>query len=73
MGATRIGNRPTFKEFNDLVIETYLLDFNEEIYNRKMNIEFFQKIRDQKQFDSKNSLIEQMQIDIDTIRNILAV
>ena len=73
MGATSIGNRPTFKEFNDLVIETYLLDFDEEIYNRKINIEFFQKIRDQKQFDSKNSLIKQMQIDIDTIRNILAV
>ena len=73
MGATSIGNRPTFKEINDLVIETYLLDFDEEIYNRKINIEFFQKIRDQKQFDSKNSLIKQMQIDIDTIRNILAV
>jgi len=71
MGATSIGKRPTFKEFPDLAIETYLLDFNKDIYNRRMKIEFVQKIRDQKQFGSKNSLIEQMQIDIDTIRNIL--
>ena len=46
-------------------------DFDKDIYNRRMKIEFVQKIRDQKQFSSKNSLIEQMQIDIDTIRNIL--
>jgi len=72
MGATSIGKRPTFKEFHDLAIETYLLDFHEDIYNRQMKIEFVQKIRDQKQFSSKNSLIEQMQIDIDTIRNILS-
>ena len=71
MGATSIGKRPTFKEFQDLAIETYLLDFDKDIYNRRMKIEFVQKIRDQKQFSSKNSLIEQMQIDIDTIRNIL--
>lgn len=71
MGATSIGNRPTFEEFKDLAIETFLLDFDEDIYNRRINIEFVQKIRNQKQFDSKNSLIEQMQIDIDTIKNTL--
>ena len=71
MGATSIGTRPTFEEYDNLTIETYLLNFDKDIYNQAINVEFVHKIRDQTKFSSENSLIEQMRIDIDIIKNIL--
>lgn len=59
---TFIGTAKTFNEkrFN---AETYILDFNENIYGCWITIEVLKKIRRNKKFDSVEELIEQMKKD----------
>jgi len=59
---TNIGKNPTFNE-KDLTVETHILDFNEMIYFKKIKIEFIKKLRDEIKFDSKESLIKQLNKD----------
>lgn len=67
-GATSIGTNPTVNGKN-LSIETYILDFDENIYGKHMRIEFVEKIRNEIKFDSKEALKEQLQKDTKYVRN----
>ena len=67
-GATSIGTNPTVNGKN-LSIETYILDFDENIYGKHMRIEFVEKMRDEIKFDSKEALKEQLQKDTKYVRN----
>lgn len=69
---TNIGSNPTFE--NDFrKIETYILDFSEDIYGENITIEFLEFFRGDLKFESVDDLINQMEIDkkraIDTINN----
>ena len=46
-GITSVGNNPTV-EGKTLTIETYILDFDKDIYGEKIDISFIKKIRDDK-------------------------
>jgi riboflavin kinase/FMN adenylyltransferase len=59
-----IGYRPTFGDKQELSIEAHLLDFSENIYNAELELEFIDKIRDEKKFSSKEELIKQIKEDI---------
>ncbi len=61
-----IGYRPTFQYDRDSipVIETHLLDFNGDLYGRKIRVSFHQKLREEKKFDSTQDLKEAMKDDI---------
>lgn len=59
---TDIGTNPTF-ENEHLKIETYILDFSEDIYGKEITVEFLEYLRPDYKFDSKEQLIEQMQKD----------
>ncbi len=67
---TNIGIRPTFGE-NQVHVETYILDFNESLYHKEITISFIKKIRDEKKFNGKSELIEQITKDIEKIRKII--
>ena len=69
-GATSIGSNPTFNN-KALSIETFILDFNENIYHKNIEVEFIDKIRDQITFTSTESLIAQMNKDVIKIRELL--
>ncbi len=70
---TNIGIRPTFKSTNEqLHIETHLLDFNDQIYGLDVKLEFIRQLRDEVRFPSIEALINQIQQDIASARNILA-
>lgn len=58
-----IGTNPTF---NGSVrhIEVHILDFNMNIYDEIIEIQFIKKIRNEKEFESKNKLISQIKLDI---------
>ena len=71
LSATSIGTKPTFNGSNRL-IEVYLIDFDGDIYGDNMEIEFFDRIRDQMKFDSKEQLIEKMNEDIIKVKNIVS-
>lgn len=60
---TNIGLCPTFHQKNRN-IETYILNFDADLYREKIQIRFLTKIRDEMSFDSPQALIEQIQKDI---------
>ncbi|MCM2349584.1 MAG: bifunctional riboflavin kinase/FAD synthetase [Bacteriovoracaceae bacterium] len=68
---TNIGNNPTFKDTDQLSIETNLFDFNSDIYGELLDIQFLHKIRDEKKFSTVNDLINQIKSDIQVAQNYL--
>jgi riboflavin kinase/FMN adenylyltransferase len=60
---TNIGYNPTFEALLRPTVETYLLDFDEDIYNRKIEVFFLERLRDETKFSSKEELIDQMNKD----------
>ncbi len=70
--AVSIGSRPTFdSELGDLV-EAYLLDFDEDLYGQELRIRFRRRLRPELEFDGAPALIEQMALDVEEARSVLA-
>ena len=67
---TNIGFRPTFGN-NKLLIETHLFDFSETVYGEEIKVEFFQRLRDERKFESVDDLISQIKLDVGEVKNIL--
>lgn len=61
-GITSVGKNPTV-EGKNLTIETYILDFNRDIYGEKMDVSFIRKIRDEEKFNSIEDLKDQLEKD----------
>jgi len=62
-GVMNIGLRPTFKDTKIVLSEVHIFNFNEDIYGKKIRVEFIERIRDEKKFSSKEELIKQIEID----------
>lgn len=69
---TNIGNNPTFKDGNQIHIETNLFDFDTDIYGEMLDIQFLHKIRDEKKFPTVNDLISQIKADVDFAKEFLS-
>ena len=69
-GACSIGNRPTV-EGAGYSVETYLLDFSEDIYGREMELRFVERLRGEEKYDSLDALKAQMALDVTKTRAIL--
>ena len=61
-GITNVGYNPTV-EGKKLSIETYILDFDKNIYDEKIRVYFKNKFRDEKKFDSLDELIDELKQD----------
>ncbi|MBE6049453.1 MAG: bifunctional riboflavin kinase/FAD synthetase [Clostridium sp.] len=61
-GITSVGNNPTVNGKN-ITVETFILDFNEDIYGDTIKVFFLKKIRDNKKFDSLDQLKAQLNLD----------
>lgn len=70
--ATNVGVRPTFDSELGLLIETYLIDRNEDLYGQNLRVAFVERLRGEERFDSVEALIEQMERDIEDARRICA-
>ena len=68
---TNIGNNPTFKDTQQLHIETHLFDFDIDIYGEVLSIEFLMKVRDERKFSTVNDLITQIKSDVDFAKTFL--
>lgn len=62
-GMLNIGHRPTLNNGSNLSIEVHILDFEGDIYQQPIRIEFIQFLRPEAKFSSIDKLIEQMQKD----------
>jgi len=64
---TNIGYNPTFDGQN-LTIETYILDFAQDLYGRELALYFSDRIRDEVKFGSVDELKERIRMDVETAR-----
>lgn len=69
-GATNIGRRPTFDE-GHISIETYLLDFEGDVYGERMDLEILERIRGEVKFESVDALKTQIAKDAETARALV--
>jgi len=61
---TNIGRRPTFGDNKERTIESFILNYNQEIYDKEVKIEIIQRLRDEKHFDSIDELKTQIAEDV---------
>lgn len=67
-----IGFRPTFDNGTAAPrVEAHILDFDEDLYDSILSLEFIRRLRNEMRFSSVQSLIEQIQADISSARSIL--
>jgi len=67
--AVNVGVRPTFESGRGVLIETYLIDRNEDLYGRILRVAFVARLRGEKRFPNAEELIEQMHRDVaDAVR-----
>lgn len=66
-----IGHNPTINTQEQLMVETHILDFNQEIYGEVIHQGFTKRLRDELKFDTLEALIEAMENDEKEARKIL--
>jgi riboflavin kinase/FMN adenylyltransferase len=72
LAAVSIGVRPTFETGRAELIEAYLLDFEGDLYGSTLELSFLQRLRGERRFQSAEALIEQMHLDVQSTREIVA-
>jgi riboflavin kinase/FMN adenylyltransferase len=70
-GVANIGIRPTVHQDKQLTLEVHIFDENLELYGKRIEIEFVQKIRDEKKFEDINALKKQIDEDAKQARLIV--
>lgn len=69
-GMMNIGVRPTF-EGEDKTLEVHIFSFNEDIYGKKVQVQFVDRIRDEREFSGIEQLKEQLTNDEKSAKSIL--
>lgn len=72
--AINVGVNPTFggdEATTPVRVEAYLLDFDGDLYDQTIRVEFWERLRDEKRFDSTEALVEQMHRDIAQTRGLI--
>ena len=68
--ATNVGVRPTFVTGRGLLVEAFLIDFDGDLYERELRLEFLARLRGELRFESVDELVEQMHRDVEETRRI---
>lgn len=65
-----LGYKPSFHNNQELGLnlEVHILDFDQDIYDQELELEFHKRIRAEKKFNSKEELIDQISKDIEEAR-----
>jgi riboflavin kinase/FMN adenylyltransferase len=71
-GVASLGVRPTFDPPQEL-LETHLLDFDGDLYGRRIEVALHAFIRDEKKFDDIDALVAHMKDDEAQARHLLAL
>jgi len=67
-----LGTRPTING-TDPLLEVHVFDFEGDLYGRYLDVDFVQRLRDEKKFESLDALVEQMHKDAAQARRVLGV
>ncbi len=71
MAATNIGVRPTFAG-ETLSVEAHLLDFNADLYGKRLQLAFVERLRGEEKFASLDELTAQIGADVVAVRACLS-
>ena len=64
-----LGVRPTIAGVPKLSLEVHVLDFNGDLYDKHVHVEFLHKIRDEMKFDGLDALKAQIAKDVEVARS----
>jgi riboflavin kinase/FMN adenylyltransferase len=70
--AVNVGVRPTFDTGRGLLIESFLIDFDRDLYGQNLRVAFVSRLRGEKRFPSVDDLVTQMHNDVADAREILS-
>ncbi len=62
-GVASLGTRPSVESNHEPWLEVHLFDFNDNIYGRRIHVNFYHKIRDEAEFTTLDELIKQIDLD----------
>jgi riboflavin kinase/FMN adenylyltransferase len=65
-----LGMRPTV-DGTEPLLEAHLFDFDGDLYGKKIQVEFVEKLRDEEKFDSLDAMVQQIHRDAAQARKIL--
>lgn len=69
IGMCNIGYNPTFHLIDKRSLEVHIFEFDEDIYDKDVKVEFYIKTRNEKKFAGKDELMTQLSYDAITIKN----
>jgi riboflavin kinase/FMN adenylyltransferase len=70
--AVNVGVRPTFESGRGVLIETYLIDREEDLYGTELRVAFVSRLRGEKRFVGVEELIAQMRVDVEDAKRVCA-
>jgi riboflavin kinase/FMN adenylyltransferase len=53
-----------------VLVEAYLIDRDVDLYGRRLAVQFIQRLRGERRFESVEALVEQMRADVSRTREI---
>ncbi|MDD5902990.1 MAG: bifunctional riboflavin kinase/FAD synthetase [Oscillospiraceae bacterium] len=72
ISVTNVGVRPTVSDAGAVSVESFILDFDGNLYDKQARVEFFSFLRDERKFDDISSLGEQIKRDSEEARAYFA-
>jgi riboflavin kinase/FMN adenylyltransferase len=70
--AVNVGVRPTFETGRGVLIESYLIDQDADLYGHTLRMAFIARLRGEKRFASVEELVAQMHRDVEAARELCA-
>ena len=70
--AVNVGVRPTFETGRGVLVESYLIDHEADLYDRSLRVAFIARLRGEKRFASVEELVAQMHRDVEEARELCA-
>ncbi len=70
--AVNVGVRPTFESGRGVLIETYLIDRDEDLYGKTLRVAFVERLRGEKRYPDVDELVAQMHVDVGDAKRVCA-
>jgi riboflavin kinase / FMN adenylyltransferase len=70
--AVNVGVRPTFESGRGVLIETFLIDRDEDLYDKTLRVAFVERLRGEKRYPEVEELVAQMHRDVDEAKRVCA-
>ena len=72
IAVTNVGNRPTVDDGLELTIEGFILDFDGDLYGQKIQMEFYEYLREERKFPSFDALKAEIAHNVEQTREYFA-